>query len=241
VNVAVIDRAASSVTVQVDEPLQAPLQPVKLEPAAATAVSVTVAPLVKSFWQLAPQAMPAGLLATEPLPVPVFATVRCTGRSVNVAVTDRAALIATLQVAEEPAQAPLQPVKLEPAAAVAVSVTVDPLAKSCSQVAPQAMPAGELVIEPFPVPALAAVRWNVSAANVAVTDFAALIGTVHVVDVVLQAPFQRVKLEPGAGVAVSVTFVPWASVATQVAPQSMPAGLLVTVPLPVPALATVRS
>ena len=155
--------------------------------------------------------------------------------------TDRAALIETVQVAEAPLQAPLQPVKLEPAAAAAVSVTVEPLAKSFSQVAPQAMPAGLLVTEPFPVPALATVRWNVWAANVAVTDFAALIGTVQVVDVVLQAPLQRVKLEPAAGTAVSVTFVPWASVATQVAPQSMPAGLLVTVPLPVPALATVRS
>ena len=36
----------------------------------------------------------------------------------NVAVTDRAALIVTVQVAEVPLQAPLQPVKLEPAAAL---------------------------------------------------------------------------------------------------------------------------
>ena len=59
-----------------EAPAQAPLQPVKLEPAAATAVSVTVAPFVKSFAQVAPQSMPAGLLVTEPLPVPAFATVR---------------------------------------------------------------------------------------------------------------------------------------------------------------------
>ena len=59
-------------------------------------------------------------------------------------------------------QAPLQPVKLEPAAGVAVSVTVVPLAKSVAQVAPQAMPAGELATEPFPVPALATVSVRTS-------------------------------------------------------------------------------
>jgi hypothetical protein len=39
---------------------------------------------------------------------------------------------------------------------------------------------------------------------------------------------------------VRVTEVPLESVTLQVAPQLMPAGLLVTVPVPVPALATVR-
>ena len=56
-------------------PLQAPLQPVKLEPGAATAVSVTLAPFAKSSSQVAPQTMPAGLLVTEPLPVPALTTV----------------------------------------------------------------------------------------------------------------------------------------------------------------------
>ena len=41
--------------------------------------------------------------------------------------TERATLRVTVQVADEPAQAPLQPVKLEPAAATAVSVTEAPL------------------------------------------------------------------------------------------------------------------
>ena len=66
VNCAVTVRATSSVTVQVGEvPLQAPLQPVNVEPAAATAVSVTVAPLVKSPWQNVPQAMPFGVAGDE--------------------------------------------------------------------------------------------------------------------------------------------------------------------------------
>ena len=101
--------------------------------------------------------MPAGLLVTAPLPVPALATVSCAGRSVNVAVTERATSRVTVQVADEPAQAPLQPVKLEPAAATAVSVTLAPFAKSSSQVAPHTMPAGLLVTEPLPVPALATV------------------------------------------------------------------------------------
>ena len=76
-NVAVTARAWSTVTVQVGDALvQAPLQPMKLEPAAAIAVSVTVAPFVKSASQVAPQAIPAGLLVTVPLPVPAFVTVR---------------------------------------------------------------------------------------------------------------------------------------------------------------------
>ena len=45
-NVAVTDFAASIVTVHVAVPVHAPLQPVKMEPAAAVAVSVTEAPLV---------------------------------------------------------------------------------------------------------------------------------------------------------------------------------------------------
>src|SRR5207247_8723951 len=52
-------------------------------------------------------------------------------------------------------------------------------------------------------------------------------------------PLQPPKVEPAAGAAVSVTAVPLAKLAAQVAPQVMPAGLLVTVPAPVPALETV--
>ena len=73
---------------------------------------------------VAPQVMPAGSLVTVPPPVPALLTVkvRNTGSSVNVAVTDRAALIVTVHVAV-PLHATLQPAKLEPAAGVAVSVT----------------------------------------------------------------------------------------------------------------------
>ena len=91
------------------------------------------------------------------------------------------------------------------------------------------------------MPALATVSATGSSANVAVTDFAALIETTHVAAVPVQAPLQPVKLEPAAAAAVSVTFVPSVKAAWQVAPQAMPAGLLVTVPEPAPARVTVSA
>jgi len=49
------------------------------------------------------------------------------------------------------------------------------------------------------------------------------------------------KTDPVAGVAVSVTSVPLAKLAVQVVPQSIPAGVLVTVPAPDPALKTLSA
>ena len=70
-NAAVARRSPVRSSVQVAAvPVQAPLQPVNVEPGAATAVSVTVAPLTRLAWHVAPQAMPAAAsLVTEPLPV----------------------------------------------------------------------------------------------------------------------------------------------------------------------------
>src|SRR5437764_13945631 len=55
----------------------------------------------------------------------------------------------------------------------------------------------------------------------------------------VQAPAHPAKLDPVSGVAVRVTGVPWSKSVVQVAPQSMPAGLLVTAPVPTPAVVTV--
>src|SRR5207245_4243333 len=131
--------------------------------------------------------------------------------------------------------------KVEPAAGAAVSVTAVPLAKLAAQVAPQVMPAGLLVTVPAPVPALETVSVKVCRVKVAVTVVAAESVTVQAPGPVQPAPLQPPKVEPAAGAAVSVTAVPLAKLAAQVAPQLMPAGLLVTVPAPAPALETVST
>src|SRR2546425_3051478 len=158
--------------------------------------------------------------------------------SVNVAVTVVAALRVTVQAPGPEQPPPLQPLKVEPAAGAAVSVTAVPLAKLAAQVAPQVMPAGLLVTVPAPVPALETVSVKVCRVKVAVTVVAAESVTVQA-PVPEQPPLQPVKIEPAAGAAVSVTAVPLAKLAAQGAPQVMPAGLVVTVPAPAPALETV--
>ena len=52
------------------------------------------------------------------------------------------------------------------------------------------------------------------------------------------APAHPAKVEPEPAVAVKVTGVPLLSVVEQVLPQLIPVGLLVTVPVPVPARVT---
>jgi hypothetical protein len=56
----------------------------------------------------------------------------------------------------------------------------------------------------------------------------------------VQAPLQPAKTEPGEALWDRVTTVPCVKLAVQVPPQPMPAGLLVTVPVPLPAFATLR-
>jgi len=159
----------------------------------------------------------------------------------NVALTVVAALTVTVQVPVPAQPPPLQPLKVEPAAGAAVSVTEVPVANAAEQVAPQETPAGALVTVPLPAPALLTVSVKDCKAKVAVTEVAALIVTVQVPLPVQPPPLQPVKVEPAAGAAVKVTKVPLANEAEQVVPQEMPAGLLVTVPLPVPALETVSA
>jgi hypothetical protein len=114
-------------TVQPPLPVQLPDQPAKFESLAGVAVSVTEVP--GSYWaeHVEPQLIPAGELVTEPLPVPVFVTVSVCW-SVNVAVTVVPAFIVTWHVPVPEQPPPDQPANLEPAAAVAVSVTEVPLA-----------------------------------------------------------------------------------------------------------------
>jgi hypothetical protein len=68
--------AASMVTLQAPVPLQAPLHPANVEPESGVAVKLTAVPLAKSAEQLEPQEIPGGELATVPVPVPLFVSVR---------------------------------------------------------------------------------------------------------------------------------------------------------------------
>ena len=73
--------------------------------------------------------------------------------------------------------------------------------------------------------------------NVAVTERAVLMVTTQM-PVPLQSPAHPANTDPEAGVAVSETAVPSTNAAEQLDPQPMPAGVLVTVPLPAPARET---
>jgi len=80
------------------------------------------------------------------------------GGRLNVAVTLLLLFIAKVQVEEVPEQAPDQPAKTEPEAAVAVKVTEVPVVKEALQVVPQLIPEGLLVTVPEPVPAFETVN-----------------------------------------------------------------------------------
>jgi len=232
-----------SVTVQPAVPVQAPLQPANAERFAGVAFNVTTVPPLKAALHALPQLIPPGLELTVPEPVPATLAVSVTLCRANVAPTLRAWLMLTVQD-PAPVQAPLQPAKVEPASGIASRVTLAPLVKLALQTPPQLMPAGLEATIPVPVPFLVTlsveVLGGVAAANVAVTLWAAVIVTAQL-PVPVQAPLQPVNVEPVAGVAVRVTFVPRLKLALHVAPQLMPAGDEVTVPLPVPALPTVRA
>src|SRR3954451_9376811 len=141
-------------------------------------------------------------------------------------------------VPEQPA--PVQPVKSEPVSGVAVSVTLVPWSKPLEHVAPQSIPAGLELTDPVPVPSVETFRVSVFRANVAVTERAWSMVTGQVPVPEQPAPVQPVKSEPVSGVAVSVTDVPKAKSCVHVAPQSIPAGLELTDPVPVPSVETFR-
>ena len=136
------------------EPLQPPPdQPPKSELAAGVAARVTPSPpCVIGMVQAGVQLMPSdGDEATMPVPLPSLMIVSVpTG--VNVAVTVVGAVIVTVQPPVPPQPPPLQPVKTEPAAGIAVSVTVAPWLYDSPQSVPQSMPAPLTV--PLPLPFL---------------------------------------------------------------------------------------
>jgi hypothetical protein len=239
-NVAVTLSAAFIVIVQVPVPLHAafPLQPAKTVPVLAEAVSVTGVPLLKFAEQVLGQEMPAGLLVTVPaVPVPASVTVSANCCGVNVAVTDSAAFMSIVQkLVPLHSTLPVQPVNVLPLFGVAVNVTTAPPLKFAEHVLGQRIPDGLLDTVPLPVPASVTVSPKVEVAvNVATMVDAELTVTKQLGLLPTQPwPSQFVKALPLPGVSLSVSCVPCAKLAVHVPGQLIPAGLLVTVPVPVP-------
>ena len=225
------------VTTQGPVPLHAPPQPVNVVPAAGVAVSVTVLPLAKLALQVPPQLIPAGLLMTVPVPLPVLLIVSVVGAAVKVAATVCVPFMTTTQ-GPVPLQAPPQPAKVEPPVGVAVSVTVLPLAKLAEQVPPQSIPAGVLVTVPVPVLFTESVAGDAAGSNCAFTIWLLFVTTTQD-PVPVQAPLQPANVDPPLPVAVRVTEVPPAKLAEQEPPQEIPLGMLITVPVPEPVFVTV--
>jgi hypothetical protein len=233
-NVAVAVRAAVIVILQVaPETVSHPLHPVNADPLAAVAVSVTAVPLTYGSEQSAPQLIPAGLEVTVPDPAPAFVAVSVNS-SLNVAVTVLAAFIATVHVDPVTESHPVHPVKADPEAAAAVSVTLVSVTYGSEQSVPQLIPLGVDVTVPAPASAFATVSVKRLRVNVAVTLLAALIVTVQLVPATLSHPPQPAKSEFAAGEAVSVTCESLRNDAEQLEPQAMPAGFDETEPPPSP-------
>jgi hypothetical protein len=241
-NAAVTLRAAVMLTVHDPlDPEHAPLQPAKLDPAVAVAVSVTLVAYGKLAVHADPHAMPAGALATEPPPLPVSATVSAGVTASNCAVTARARSATTVHVeVVMPAHAPPHAANVEPVLATAVSVTLVPYANVAVQLEPHEIPDGELDTAPVPVPVSETSTSGVSASKVAIALRAWSIVSVQVAVVPLHAPDQPVNVEPVPAVAVSMTVSPKLYACEQVPPHEMPAPVDATVPVPVPARVTVK-
>ena len=103
------------------------------------------------------------------------------------------------------------------------------------------MPPGALVTVPRMGPRGVFVRLSVKVrrSNRAPTSRAASMVTLHA-PAPVQAPDHPAKTDRASGWAVRETTAPWANAAEHVLPQSMPAGLLVTVPEPGPCRDTFR-
>jgi hypothetical protein len=154
---------------------------------------------------------------------------------VNVAVTERAAFMVTVQVVPLAASQPLQLPKVELASGDAVSVTSVPWAiPDTLHVEPQLIPPPLTVPDPLPLFCTASAWVGApTGLKVAMTERAAFMVTVQVVPLAASQPLQLPKVELASGDAVSVTSVPWAIPDTlHVEPQLTPGPLTVPEPLP---------
>ena len=150
--VATTMRSVVMLAVQVPVPEQAPDQPENVLPGVGVAVKTADAPETKSSVQSLGHAIPVPVML-PPAPL-VTETINENVVRLNVAVTFRAEVMGTEQT-PVPAQAPVHPVKVDPAPAFAMRVTVDPAMKLPPQTAPQSIALGVEVTDPVPLPASA--------------------------------------------------------------------------------------
>jgi hypothetical protein len=188
-----------------------PLQPVNKEPTAGVAVSVNTDRLGLTLAaQMSPQFIPAGLLVTVPVPVPVFVTDITTypGATSKFAVMFRSSVMVTVQGPVPLQPPPLQPVKSTPAFWLAVNVTALPAVKVSEQSVPQLIPAGMLLTTPLAAngPVLVTDSRRVVVKD-AETVLSVSIRTVQDDADPLQAPPQPANVEPVCGTAVSSAVV----------------------------------
>lgn len=219
-------------------PVQAPLQPAKLESLFGAAVRVTSPPV--SSVQDAPEQDAPGLdevALTVPVPSPGPTdpvTVTC---AVNAAVAlSSLVTFVSAHVRSIPVQAPLQPVNASRLFGVAVRVTSPPL--SSVQDAPEQDSPGldEVALTlPSPVgladPMIVTRPCPEDAENTAPTLRSPDIATVHG-PLPVQSPVQDVKVDGLLVWEVSVRTVPTGKLAVQVPGHEIPAGRLVTAPDP---------
>lgn len=208
---AVTDLEVLNATVQVVvEPVHAPPQPRNLAPVPGVAASTTFVPAEKRWTQVFFGPLPMHFPAEElTVPRPVTPIVSAAGIAApKAAETLFPAFIVSVHVVEPPLHAPPQPVKVAPETGVALSVTLAFSVTFALHVVP---PLPQLIPPPvtLPLPVTVTVSgtvWLVPLENVAVTVLAAVIETVQVEVVPLQAPPQPVNVAPEPGVAVRVTF-----------------------------------
>src|SRR5690606_19869474 len=117
--------APFTVTTHAPVPVQSPVQPVNVQPGFGVAVSVTTVPWPNGSLQSPGQLMPAGVLVMTPEPLAGGETLEGYWLRVKVGVTVSGSPTVTTH-APVPVQSPVQPVKLQPVAGVAVSVTTVP-------------------------------------------------------------------------------------------------------------------
>ena len=131
-----------------------------------------------------------------------------------------------------PLHAPDQLVKADPVFGVAVRVTDVPLTNELEQFVPQSIPWGEDFISPEPTPSFCRFKVNNGAKTALTVLFLLMVRMQELVPV--HSPDQPVKADPIAGVAVKVTEAPLTNEKEHIVPQSIPDGVDVTVPEPVP-------